>query len=76
MEYGFFRNLAGGMIFFILVDLLLMFFAYLHNDSDVIILSILLLILSIIYLIPSWYILDNYGTKYAKQLFDEYMVIK
>jgi len=74
MEYGFFRNQIGGLVIFFLTDGLLMMFSHIYGDLIVFKLSVMMLLFSIIYIIFSWYILDNYGSKYAKQLFNEYMV--
>lgn len=71
-EYGFFRNLAGGFLIYFLITLLLIIFSY----SDNIILfkvSLALLVIEITFMISSWFILDNYGTKYAEQLFSLYL---
>ena len=72
-EYGFFRNLTGGTIIFILTDILLISFSIVYKDSNILIISLSLLVGCLIYLVLSWHILDSYGTKYAKKLFNEYL---
>ena len=72
MEYGFFRNLAGGFIIYFPITFLLLLFSY-SNNLPLFYLSIGMLIIELIYIGFSWYILDNYGTKYAEQLFSLYL---
>jgi hypothetical protein len=73
LEYGFFRNITGGLIIFFITDLLLLGFSFLYKNSLISILSLSLLAIGLIYLAFSWYILDCYGTKYAGKLFNEYL---
>lgn len=72
ISYGFFRNLTGGFLIYLLSTLLLIGFSYFDN-LIIFYASILLLLGEIIFLISSWRILNNHGTKYAKQLFNVYM---
>jgi len=71
-EYGFFRNLTGGFIIYIPTTILLILFAY-FNNKILFSIGITMLSVELIYLLFSWKILDNYGTKYAKQLFNLYI---
>jgi len=75
MEYGFFRNLTGGLVIYFLMTFLLLFFSYSRNPLGVIY-AICFFFFGIVYLPFSWFVLDNYATKYAKKLFSEYLVKK
>ena len=72
IEYGFFRNLTGGCIFYFLGAFILIVFAY-PSNSTLFYSGISFLAIGLIYMVFSWRILDNHGTKYAKQLFSLYI---
>jgi positive regulator of sigma E activity len=72
IAYGFFRNLTGGFIIYFLTTILLILFAY-SNNILIFYGGILMAIVELIFLSFSWWILDNYGTKYAIQLFNLYL---
>lgn len=76
LEYGFFRNLTGGLIIFFLTDLLLIRFSKIYANPAIFRISLVMLLIGALFAIFSRVILDSCGTKYAKQLFSEYLAAK
>jgi len=76
IEYGFLRNLTGGLLIFFIADVLLIWFSRIYNNQPVFTLSSIMFLAGVLFAIFSRHILENYGIKYAKQLFNEYLVKK
>lgn len=75
IEYGFWRNVIGGMPIFIISCILILFFSH-SNNMSLFYLTIISLGISFLLIIFSGSILNNYGKKYATELFNEFMGMK
>ncbi len=72
-EYGFFRNLIGGSVIAVTISVIISIYAYLHMDTILLNIGLLLLVIYIIPLLLSRKILKIYGNNYAKILFEQFL---
>lgn len=75
IEYGFFRNLAGGSFLAFLISIAILIYSQYTGDLVTRNISI---ILSLIYFLPiilSKVIIDRYGKYYAKILYEQFLAI-